>query len=138
MDNIQEKIAQIMSDPQAMSQVQSLGKMLGLTNQTESAKSSDFSEFSDAHTDNNRNTLSNASVNMNNGLPTEMMGKLMKLMPLFQQINQEDDVTRLLQALKPFLGQDKCKKLDSAKKMLQMMKIIPLLKEGGIMDFELF
>jgi len=138
MDNIQEKIAQIMSDPQAMSQVQSLGKMLGLTNQTDPVESNFSSGASDVHTDNNTKSVSDANLSINNGLPTEMMGKLMKLMPLFQQMNQEDDVTRLLQALKPFLSQDKCRKLDSAKKMLQMMKMIPLLKEGGFMDLGLF
>lgn len=138
MDNIQDKIAQIMSDPQAMSQVQSLGKMLGLTNQSDPGENQISAGNSDAHINNNRNTLSDASINMNSGMPTEMMSKLMKLMPLFQQMNQEDDVTRLLQALRPFLSEEKCRKLDSASKMLKMMKIIPLLKEGGIMDSGLF
>lgn len=138
MDNIQEKIAQIMSDPQAMSQVQSLGKMLGLGNQSDPVESQSSTGNSDAHINNNRNTLSDASISMNNGMPTEMMGKLMKLMPLFQQMNQEDDVTRLLQALRPFLSEDKCRKLDSANKMLRMMKIIPLLKDGGLIDLGLF
>lgn len=138
MDNIQEKIAQIMSDPQAMSQVQSLGKMLGLGNQNNPVENHPSTGNSDAYIDNNRNTLSDASVSMNNGIPTEMMSKMMKLMPLFQQMNQEDDVTRLLQALRPFLSEDKCRKLDSAKRMLQMMKIIPLLKEGGFIDLGIF
>ena len=127
MDNIQEKIAQIMSDPEAMSQVQSLGKMLGMGNQNSPAENKPSAGIPDMSFNNSR-----SSGEM--GIPTEMMSKMMKLMPVFQQLNQEDDVTRLLQALKPFLSEEKCRKLESAKKMLQMMKIIPLLKEGGIID----
>lgn len=137
MDNIQEKIAQIMSDPEAMSQVQSLGKMLGLSNQSPVENTASTGK-TDALFNNNRNPVPVSTGNVNNGVPTEMMSKIMKLMPLFQQINQEDDVTRLLQALRPFLSEEKCRKLDSAKRMLQMMKIIPLLKEGGIIDLGFF
>lgn len=136
MDNIQEKIAEIMSDPEAMSKVQSLGKMLGLGNQNSPVENKPSTGSFDAFVNNNRNDTPLSTAN--NGLPTEMMGKIMKLMPVFQQINQEDDVTRLLQALRPFLSEDKCRKLDSAKRMLQLMKIIPLLKEGGIMDLGMF
>lgn len=137
MDNIQEKIAQIMSDPEAISQVQSLGKMLGLSNQSPVENKTSTGSV-DAILNNNRNPVPVSTANINNGIPTEMMSKIVKLMPLFQQINQEDDVTRLLQALRPFLSEEKCRKLDSAKKMLQMMKIIPLLKEGGIIDLGFF
>ena len=35
MDNIQDKIAEIMADPEALSQVQSLGKMLGISGNAE-------------------------------------------------------------------------------------------------------
>lgn len=138
MDNIQEKIAQIMSDPEAMSQVQSLGKMLGLGNQSSPVENAPSTGHIDSVINNNRNPVPVSTVNVNNSVPTEMMSKIMKLMPVFQQMNQEDDVTRLLQALRPFLSEDKCRKLDSAKKMLQMIRIIPLLKEVGIMDSGFF
>ena len=123
-----------MSDPQAMSQVQSLGKMLGLGNQNSSVENKPSTGFSDNPINNNRKDASASNFSMNSGLPTEMMGKIMKIMPVLQQVNQEDDVTRLLQALRPFLSEEKCRKLDSAKRMLQMMKFLPLLKEGGFTD----
>lgn len=116
MENIQEKIAQIMSDPQALDQVQSLGKMLGL----------------------NRKENEIPPKQEQSAESVELMSKIGRLMPLFQRINQEDDTTRLLLALKPFLSEEKCKKLDSAKKMVQMMKLIPLLKESGFIDLGIF
>ena len=131
MDNIQGKIAEIMADPQALKQVQSLGKMLGLDTAESSSKQSSVSLGNFINSDSSSNISSDF---VNQGVPTEMMSKIMKIMPLLQKVNQEDDVSRLLQALRPFLSEDKCRKLESAKKMLQVMKIIPLLKEGGLID----
>lgn len=126
MDNIQEKISKIMADPEALKEVQNLGKMLGIGE--------------------NKQSLGNLSSLINKEppvpatpqIPTEVMGKIAKLMPIIQQVNQEDDVSRLLQALRPFLSDEKCHKLESAKKLLQVMKILPLLKEGGLLEIGLF
>ena len=115
MENIQDKIAEIMADPEAMSQVQSLGKMLGLGSD-ESTKPEPKAEA--------------------DNFSGEALGAVTKLMPLLSMANQEDDTSRLLAALRPFLSEEKCRKLDSAKRMLKIMKLLPALKEGGL--FELF
>ena len=114
MENIQEKIAEIMADPEALSQVQNLGKMLGLGSDEPSAPAPEIT----------------------NGFSGEALGAVTKLMPLLSMANQEDDTSRLLAALRPFLSEEKCRKLDSAKRMLKLMKLLPALKEGGL--FELF
>lgn len=124
MDNIQDKIAEIMSDPEALSQVQNLGKMLGIGGGSQESTPVPSPSPVQSHN--------------NDLLSGETFGKITKLMPLISQIHQEDDTTRLLGALRPFLSEEKCRKLDSAKKMIQFMKIIPLLKEGGLMDLGLF
>ncbi|MCR5652174.1 MAG: hypothetical protein K6F88_00065 [Ruminococcus sp.] len=115
MENIQDKIAEIMADPEALKEVQNLGKMLGLGSD-EPAPPPPPPE--------------------SNGLMSgEALGAVTKLMPLLSMANREDDTTRLLAALRPFLSEEKCRKLDSAKKMLQIMKLLPALKEGGLLDF---
>jgi hypothetical protein len=119
MDNIQDTISKIMSDPEALSQVQSLGKMLGIGNSS------------------SKETQQPPPPKEEPPIPTDMMGKISGLMPLFQQLRQEDDTTRLLNALRPFLSEEKRQKLDSAKKLLQFMKLIPLLRESGLMDFNI-
>ena len=108
-----------MSDPEAISQVQSLGKMLGLGSGSNSEPPT-------------------PPVENNNNIPNEMMSKLTQIMPLFSRLRQEDDTTRLLSALRPFLSEEKRIKLDSAKRILQFMKLIPLLKESGLVDLNLF
>ncbi len=117
MDNIQDKIAEIMADPEAMKEVQSLGKMLGLGSgepapAPPAKPKPDVSEM----------------------LSGEALGAIAKLMPLLSSVSQEDDTSRLLSALEPFLSAEKCRRLDSAKKMLKIMKLLPVLKEGGLLE----
>ena len=54
-----------------------------------------------------------------------------KLAPLLGQINQEDDATRLLRALRPLLRPARQKKIDEAVKILQLMRFLPLLQGMG-------
>ena len=49
-------------------------------------------------------------------------------------MNQEDDATRLLRALRPLLSQARQKKVDEALKILQMLRLLPLLKESGVLS----
>lgn len=65
-------------------------------------------------------------------LPGNSLQTILRLAPLFQSIQQEDSSTRLLGALRPMLGAARQKKLDEAIRMLQMLRLIPLLKKGGL------
>jgi hypothetical protein len=113
MDNIQDKIAEIMADPEALKEVQNLGKMLGIGGGNNSAPS--VPDISPAVSD-------------------EALSSIAKIAPLLSQINREDDTTRLLSALRPFLSEEKCRKLDSAKKMLGLMRLLPVLKSEGLFN----
>lgn len=116
MDNLQDKIAEIMADPEALNQVRSLGKMLGINPDESAPPPKPEPEAGEL-------------------LSGEALGAITRLMPLLSAANQEDDTSRLLTALRPFLSEEKSRKLDSAKKMLRIMKLLPVLKEGGIFDF---
>lgn len=63
------------------------------------------------------------------GMPD--LAALMKLMPLLGQLNAPDDNAALLRALRPHLQDGRQKRLDEAEKLLQMMKLMPLIKEFG-------
>lgn len=62
------------------------------------------------------------------GLSGDTIQSIMRILPMLSEVNKEDDTTRLLDALRPFLGPDRRKKLDESAKMLHMMKLLPLLK----------
>ena len=51
-----------------------------------------------------------------------------------QSFKSDDDTTRLLNALKPFLSEDKRQKLDRAEKLIKLVRMIPMLRESGILS----
>lgn len=115
MADIQDKINEILSNPEALRQVQSLGEQLGLAGNThEKPKPTE-----------NKKELS---------LPNELLNdditkSLFKILPTIKSIGSEDNTTRLLNALRPFLSCERQEKLDKAEKMLKLFKILPLLKD---------
>lgn len=59
---------------------------------------------------------------------------LLQLKKLFDSASQEDPSANLILALKPLLGPERQKKADSAAKLLKIMKLLPLLKDSGMLD----
>lgn len=64
------------------------------------------------------------------------VGMLMKLGPVLSKLGsrKEDKNTRLIMALKPHLQPERQKKADEALRMLQLMELIPLVKDLGLFD----
>lgn len=121
MDDLQQKISQILSDPNALEQVKSLGNMLGLAPSTGANMSQPVIQ----------------QQTKKESIPNEMMspdtiGTITKIMPILSSIKQDDESTRLLTALRPFLSAEKQKKLDEARKMLQLLRILPMIKGSGL------
>jgi hypothetical protein len=57
---------------------------------------------------------------------------LSKVMPLISSAKKDDSSTRFLSALRPLLNEKRKHKLDESMKIMQMIKIIPMLKESGL------
>lgn len=66
------------------------------------------------------------------GLPLDAIQTAMRLAPLLSSLNKEDENTRLLCALRPLLSARRQAKLDESMKMLQMFKLLPLLRSQGL------
>ena len=64
----------------------------------------------------------------------DMLSLIGRLAPLMKDINKEDDTTRLLLALRPFLSDERKKKLDQTGKIMKMLKLLPLLKDFSVFD----
>ncbi len=101
MSEMQDAINQILSDPEAMKQVQSLGEQLGLSKPQPKPE-------------------------------PEGLGALTKLAPLMNGFSADDEVSRLLEALRPFLGEEKRRRLDQAARLMRLIKVIPLIKDSGL------
>ncbi len=120
MEDISRKINEILGDPEMMEQIKGLAGMFGQG----SEKSDTQAKKPEPQ---NNNSLS--SLNMPD---PNMLGTMMKIAPLLQSMGGDDDSIRLLKALKPFLKEERSKRIDGAIKMLGFMKILPLLKSSGI------
>lgn len=70
----------------------------------------------------------------NGGISPDMISTIMKIAPLLSSLNQEDDSTRLLNALRPLLKNHRQKKIDEAIKIMRMLKFLPILKQQGILQ----
>ncbi|MCD8026516.1 MAG: hypothetical protein LUF33_06230 [Clostridiales bacterium] len=122
MADIQEQINQILSNPEALRQVQVLGEQLGLTKGQPQSNSEPEPKPAAAQ-------QSNVPGNAMNG---DMLRVMTRLAPLMQSANRDDDTARLLGALRPFLSEEKQIKLSKAEKMLKIIKILPLLRDNGL------
>ena len=122
MDDLSQKIGEILGDPQMMEQIKGLTGLFGQGggSHQESSSPPDVSASSQA-----------PSFPMNHADPN-MIGMMMKLAPLLRSFQGEDDSTRLLRALRPFMHENRSKRIDGAIRLLQIMRALPLLKSAGI------
>ncbi len=127
MEDLSRKISELLSDPGTMEQIKGL---TGLLSQSPPAAPVN------AHTPEPNAPPSVPQREKAGSMPDpNMLGAVMKLAPLLQSMNSEDDSTRLLRALKPFMHEERSKRIDSAIRLLSIMKLLPVLKSSG---FDLF
>ena len=107
MSDLQQQLNQILSDPDALRQVQSLGQKLGL-NAPPPAAPVETKEQSG-----------------------ELAQVVSRLAPLMSR-TADDDTAALLNALRPFLSGERARRLDQAQRMLKLIRMIPLIKDSGL------
>lgn len=64
---------------------------------------------------------------------SDLISVVSKFAPILSAINEEDNNTRLLNALKPFLEDERQKKIDEAIKIMHILHILPMLKKEKIL-----
>ena len=136
MDDLNQQLQKILSDPQAMGQIQSLLGSLGTSQEASSpapaqpAPGPDLSSLLGALGGGTPAPAQNETALA--GVNPQTLSAMTRLMPLLNQANREDDATRLLRALRPLLGEARQKKVDEAVRILQMLRLLPLLKDSGV------
>ncbi|MGN0517686.1 MAG: hypothetical protein ACI4II_03050 [Acutalibacteraceae bacterium] len=113
MDDIAGKLSQLLTDPEIMNMVKGISLSLPASDKQEEAQSNKASDTSD-------------------NIDFDFMDKIIKIMPIISSLSNDDETTRLLKALRPFLSHDKQKRLDSAITLVRLMRILPLIKEIGL------
>lgn len=141
MDDLNQQINQILSDPQSMQQIQNMAAALGLGAPNAEPQPAPTPQNKPPNTPDLSALLAGLGGGSSpapepagglGGLSPQLLQTVGKLAPLLSQANQEDDSTRLLRALRPLLSAARQQKLDEAIKILQMMRLLPLLKSSGL------
>ncbi len=161
MDDLTQKLNDLLSSPDSMQKIQDAMAALGVsggeaedteTEQEEessgglSLDSGTISSLLSALTGGNASepALAPAKKKPRGGNPTVKLAKkedsggmpdlsiLMKLAPLMTSLNRDDEDTILLKALRPYLHGDREKRLDDAIKIMRFIKFIPLLQDRGL------
>ena len=112
MEDLNEKLTRLLSSPEGMEKIQSMMSALG-------------------------GALPQEEAPPPQPMPPPAAGgidmaALSKVLPLLGQMNQENEDTRLLAALRPYLHGQRAERLEESMRLLKLMKLLPLLTEGGV------
>lgn len=146
MDDIGAALGAILNNPQTMQQIMSLASQLGMGDappQETSASSIPAAAgmpssgalqpaapaYSSASGYPPPPPPADPAVNPLAGLDMNALAKAVQMMG---SLNQRDQNVELLLALKPHFGEKRQKKVDDAIRIMQLIKMLPLLKETGI------
>ena len=122
MDDLGSKINEILSDPKALEQIQELSSML-------------MSPDTSGTPIHKEESLKNNDMSFLGALSSpQAMSLITKVAPLLSDIGKEDDTSRLLSSLRPFLSDQRKEKLDEASKLIKVMKMLSMLKDTNLLD----
>lgn len=119
MEDLNEKLAEILNDPESMNRVRKMAESL-LGNQRQEDTPPPAPPI-----------LSN---NENGGISGG--DELRAVMNIMSRLKNEknDSRTQLLLALKPHLSEPRQAKVDTAVKILRLLDLLPYLKESGVLN----
>ncbi len=114
MDDLSQKLAGILNDPESMERVRKMAESI-LGEEQKEEKIPNFGDIGG------------------------MLGadELQGIMAIISKLNSSgnDPRTQLLKALKPNLSEPKREKVDTAIKILKMLEVLPLMKDSGLLKF---
>lgn len=119
MDDIGEKLAELLNDPESLNRVRDMAEnILGNTEKKQSeAQADDGTAFGFDNID----------------IDPSQMAKILSVMSRLKNA-RDDNRSKLLLALKPHLSEPRREKVDAAIKLLKLIDLLPLLKGSGMFD----
>lgn len=118
-DELSRKIDNLLNSPEGMEKIQGMMKALGLSEPP--------SESPAKEPPPPERPSSETKATDDGG----MLSGLLSLAPLLGSLGQDDQNTALLKALRPYLHGGREKRLDESLKLMQMLKLLPLLQQKG-------
>lgn len=121
MDDISEKLAEILNDPDSFNRVREMAEnILGSDNHKK--------ENTPQHNGDVGTLFGNMDID-----PAQI-GKIMSVMSRIKS-GHNDSRSNLLLALKPHLSTPRREKVDTAIKLLKIIDLLPLIQDSGLFEF---
>ena len=117
MDDIMNKIGDLLSDEESVKQLSELAQMLMSENPP--PEDAPAKKYPEENTDTGENVPD--------------IGMLMKIGSLAGAVTKNDKNTELLLALRPHLSEEKQKKVDKAVKLLKLLAVWNIANESGLL-----
>ena len=114
MDDISQKLAGLLNDPETMNRVRQMAENIQGGEQAEAKPQQSSFE------------------NLGGMLGADEMQSIISIIGKLNQ-SGGDTRTQLLTALKPHLSEPRREKVDTAIKILRLLELLPVLKESGIL-----
>lgn len=123
MDDLSDKIARLLSSPEGMEKIRTVMSSLGdAPAAIPAAASVPAAPATPAP------PAPPAPAGGMGALDPALIGRVM---PLLGALNSENDDTRLLQALRPYLHGEREQRLDETMRLLRLTRLLPLLQDDG-------
>lgn len=123
MDDLNERLAEILNDPESLNRVRAMAEnLLGKSDQSASESTASTP------------TADIGSLFGGGNIDPIQIGKILSIMSQLKSHNN-DSRSNLLLALKPLLSTPKREKVDTAIKLLKIIDLLPLIKDSGIFNF---
>lgn len=136
MEDLSQRISQILNDPQSMQMIQSMAQSLGLNPPAPEPVPQPSPPPSNGMDVNQLAAmLGQLGLGQQQAPPSpppidmNAMLQIQKAMSLFTQGNKNVD---LLRSLRPLLSPARQKKVDDAIRIMQLIQMLPMLKESGL------
>ena len=118
MDDLSQKLAELLNDPDTMSRVQKMAENILNT---------------DIFTPKRPPPSTHTGSLFSEGIDPIQIGKIMSIVSRLKS-DHNDNRSQLLLALKPHLSAPRREKVDTAIKLLRLIDLLPLLRESGMFE----
>lgn len=129
MDDLASMISQFVNSEEGMAQLQQVASALGMEGAMPGAAAAGGAAAPAAGAQQSGDSGGLASL-----LGSLDMNTIMLMQRAASAFKQEDKNTELLRALKPHFSPERSKRVDDAVRIIQLIRLLPLVKEMGLLE----
>lgn len=143
MEDFASMITQFLSSEDGMNQLRSVSAALGLPDPSAALGQTSANQFvppaqpvggTQQNSGGGGIPFFSSEASSQASAPSLDFNTLMLMQRALSAFSQEDHNTELLRALKPHFSAERAKKVDDAIRILQLIRLLPLVKDLGLLD----